>query len=105
MMKIVKEIAANASQASVRETENLAIDSPPDNRDIRAYAQAVIPNSAIQAETVQPTAVPTTIRIHLDVESLIKHARNEDEQLAIIAAIHRFYAIALLGSTDRRYVC
>ena len=105
MMKIVEEMAANANHASVRDTENMAIDNPPDKRDIRGYAQAVIPNSAIQVETVQPTAAPTTMRIHLDVETLIKHTRNEDEQLAIIAAINRFYAIALLGSTDRRYVC
>ena len=65
----------------------------------------MIPNYAIQAEAIQPTAVPTTMGIHLDVESLIKHARNEDEPLTIIVAITRFYAIALLGSSDRRYVC
>ena len=105
MIKIFEEIATNASRASERETENLAIDRPPDNRNIRAYAQAVIPNSAIQAETVQPVTDPTTMRIQLDVESLIKYARNEDEQLAIIAAINRFYATTLLGCPDRRYVC
>ena len=105
MIKIVEEIATNVSPASMRESENMATGSQPDKRDIRAYAQAVIPNSAIQGETVQSTAAPTTMRIHLDVESLIKHARNEDEQFAIIAAINRFYAIALLGSADRRYVC
>jgi len=105
MIKIVEEIATNASQASVRETENLAIGNSPDKRNIRAYAQAVIPNPAIQAETVQPMADPTTIRIQLDLESLIKYARNEDEQLAIIAAINRFYATTLLGSPYRRYIC
>jgi len=105
MIKVVEEIATNASQASMREAENLAIESSPDKRNIRAYAQAVIPNLAIQVETVQPMADPTTMRIQLDLESLIKYARNEDEQLAIIAAINRFYSTILLGSPDRRYIC
>jgi len=39
------------------------------------------------------------------VESLIKQARNWDEQLAIIAAINRFYMIALFGTIDRRSTC
>ena len=56
---------------------------------------------------VREYAVPTAVRIRLDTESLTRQARNEDEdeELAIIAAINRFYVIALLGTTDRRCAC
>jgi len=54
---------------------------------------------------VQEYAVPNTVRIRLDTISLTRQARNEDEELAIIAAINRFYVIALLGATDRRCAC
>ena len=49
--------------------------------------------------------VLTTIRIRLDTESLIKQARNEDEELPIMAAINRFHMIVLLGAPDRRCRC
>jgi len=54
---------------------------------------------------VQEYAVPNTVRIRLDTISLTRQARNEDEELAIIAAINRFYIIALFGATDRRCTC
>lgn len=104
MEKIVEGIAAYASPANVRESEDSMFDRAP-GRNIHAYAHAVIPYSAIQGETFQPMVVVNTIRIHLDVESLIKQARNEDEQLAIIAAINRFYLATLLGAADRRHIC
>jgi hypothetical protein len=103
MVKLVEETAGCASRKFV--VENQAIDNPPKRRNLHAYAQAEIPNSAIQGETFQLSAVPNTIRIHLDVEGLIKQARNWDEQLAIIAAINRFYMIALFGTIDRRSTC
>lgn len=103
MVKLVEETAGCASRKFV--VEDQAIDSPPKRRNLYAYAQAVIPNSAIEGETFQSSAVPNTICIHLDVEGLIKQTRNWDEQLAIIAAINRFFMIALFGTIDRRSTC
>ena len=103
MVKLVEETAGCASRKFV--VEDQAIESPPKRRNFHAFAQAVIPNSVVQGETFQSSAVPNTIRIQLDVESLIKRARNWDEQLAIIAAINRFYMIALFDTIDRRSTC
>lgn len=47
----------------------------------------------------------TIVRIRSDTESLTRQARNRDDELAIIAAINRFYIIALFGATDRRCTC
>jgi hypothetical protein len=85
--------------------QDQAIDSASKRRNLHAYALAMIPNSVIEGETFPSRAAPNTILIHLDVESLIKQARNWDEQLAIIAAINRFYMIALFGTIDRRSTC
>ncbi len=99
---MVNVIQAKAGCASHEyKLEDVTIDGAP-GTDSGAHPWAAIPNSAIHGEIVQPVVVPTTIRIHLDTERLIKQARNKDEQLAIIAAINRFYTIALLGATDRR---
>ena len=102
MMTVVSTTAEYTGREYVREREDLAIGSAPGSKDVDACAQAVVP---VQSETFQPIMVPTTVRIRLDAESLTKQARNEDEELAIIAAINRFYIIALLGATDRRCAC
>lgn len=103
MVKLVEETAGCASRKFA--VEDQAIDSLPKRRNLHAYAQAMIPNSVIEGETFQSSAIPNTALIQLDVESLIKQARNWDEQLAIIAAINRFYMIALFDTIDRRSTC
>jgi hypothetical protein len=101
MVKVFEETLGCAFRGCARECEDLAIDVAPS----RASAQAIIPNLPVPGETFQPITVPTTVPIRLNTESLIKRARNDDEKLAIIAAINRFYLIALLGVTDRRCAC
>lgn len=102
MVTVIEPIAGCASRAYVRELENVAIDGAPGSEDVEACAQAVIPSLPAQGEALQPGAVANQGRIRLDTERLIKQARNKDEELAIIAAINRFYTIACLGATDRR---
>jgi hypothetical protein len=99
MVTVFEETAECDGRKHARELEDLAIGGAPSS------AFAIIPSLPVQSETFQPMVVPTTVRLRLDTESLVKQARNEDEKLAIIAAINRFYIIALLGATDRRCAC
>jgi hypothetical protein len=105
MVTVTEPMDGCADREYVCEIEKLAIDDAQGSKDVEACAQGVTPNLSVQGATLQPIVVPTTVRIRLDMESLIKQARNEDEKLAIIAAINRFYLIALLGATDRRCAC
>jgi len=99
MLNVIQAKAGCASQEY--KLEDVTIDGAP-GTDSGAHPQAAIPNSAIQEESFQPIAVPTPVRIRLDAKRLISQAGNGDEELAILAAINRFYLIALLGATDRR---
>lgn len=105
MVTVIVRMGGCASRESMVEIKNLAIEGVPGGKDVEACAQGVTPNLPVQEETFQPIVVPTSVRIRLDTESLIKQARNEDEELAIVGAINRFYIIALLGATDRRCAC
>src|SRR5277367_526972 len=105
MVTVTEPMDGCADREYVREIEKLAIDDARGSKDVEACAQGVTPNFSVQGATFEPIVVPTAVLIRLDTESLIKQARNEDEKLAIIAAIHRFYRVALLGATDRRCTC
>jgi hypothetical protein len=105
MVTVTEPMDRCADREYVCEIGKLAIDDARGSKDVEACAQGVTPNLSFQRATFQPIVVPTTVRIRLDTESLVKQARNEDEKLAIIAATNRFYLIALLGATDRRCAC
>ncbi|WP_035353352.1 hypothetical protein [Edaphobacter aggregans] len=104
MATAIEVTAECGNREPVRELERVAVDSALTSKDVEAHARAVIPSLPAQGTTFPPIAVPTTVRIRLDMESLTKQARNEDEELAIIV-INRFCMIALLGATDRRCAC
>jgi len=99
MVKVIQVTAGCAGKDY--QLEDLTMDGAP-GTDSGTRPKAAIPNSATQRLMIQPIAVPTSVRIRLDTERLISQAGNDDERLAILAAINRFYAIVFLGATDRR---
>ncbi|MGA9244841.1 MAG: hypothetical protein WBW03_23025 [Silvibacterium sp.] len=105
MAKVVEETAAWSSPEHVREFEGVTIDGAADTGAAESGPRAVIPSVSMQRKIIPPTAVPTRLRIRLDAESFTRHARTLDEELPIIAAMNRTYAIVLLGATDRRCAC
>ena len=104
MVTVIEATAGRAGRGEYL-VEDLAIDSAACSRDVEADAQAAIPNLPLQGESLQPIVEPTTVRIRLDMKRLTKRTRSEDEELAIMAVINRFYMSALLGATERRSAC
>src|SRR5271154_1334776 len=107
MSTMVTVIEATAGRAGRGEylVEDSAIDSAACSRDVEADAQAAIPSLPLQGESFQPIVEPATVRIRMDMKRLTKQTRNEDEELAIMAVINRFYMSAIPGATDRRSIC
>ena len=104
-MVTVIEATAGHVGPGVHLVEDLAIGIAACSRDVEADAQAAIPSLPLQGESFQPIVEPATVRIRMDMKRLTKQTRNEDEELAIMAVINRFYMSAIPGATDRRSIC
>lgn len=104
-MVTVIEVTAGRAGRGEYLVEDLAIDSAACSRDVETDAQAGIPNLPLQGESFQPIVERTAVRIRLDMKRLTKQTRSEDEELAIVAVMNRFYMSAPLGATDRRSTC
>jgi len=103
-MMTVIEVTAGRPGRAEHLVEDLANDSVC-SRDVEGGAQAAIPNLPLQGESFQPIVEPTTVRIRLDMKRPTRQTRSEDEGLAIMAVINRFYMGALPGATDRKSTC
>lgn len=104
MVTVIEATAGRAGRGEYL-VEDLVIGSAACIGDVEADAQAAIPSLPFQGESLQPIVEPTTVRIRLGMERLNKQTRNEDEELAIMAVINRFYISSLPGATDGRSTC
>lgn len=105
MVKEMETTVNSVCEEYVRELEDSTIDRARGTKDVQPHAKASIESLPAQSKVHNPNLAPTIVRIRLDTESIVRQARNKDDEFAIIAAINRFYIIALLGATDRRYTC